>query len=395
MLTVWKALLAGSCVAWILLWFARLRFWCPPLHRPSGNALSWDLCAIVPARNEARHVNRLVESLRAQTAIDMPVLFVDDHSDDETLCLATSAAAEIEGVRVLSSPPKPADWAGKTWAAHHGASASTSEWILFCDADTTLSPDAMIAAKELIDREQLDALSIIPRMKSSRLSVASLLAIFAVARAILLRPASPTRRGLMQGAVLAVRRSVYEAVGGFAAQKGSLLEDVDLGHAIQKAGYRLRTLPPSRLAATEMYSNFGEAWEGIQKLIYPVMGRRVTRILAGALVCMVLIALPPFSWIAGATVNAYAPSPDLFFVTGLSLLATVLAAWFATRILARESLSILSWCLLPLSFFLFCGLAVSSILAYRQGRVCWKGRTYAPRWTPEDVLPSTPLRRTP
>jgi len=233
-------------------------------------------------------------------------------------------------------------------------------------------------------------------MRTRRLPVAALLAFFAVARAILLRPATPDRPGLIQGAVLVIRRSAYEAVGGFAAQKASLLEHVPLGHAIQSAGYRVRTIPAGRLAATEMYQGFREAWEGIQKHIYPVFGCRVTPILTGALLCMVLIVGPPLSLMASAAMHVLAPSSDILLVVLLSVMATAFAAWFTTRVLVRELLPFLSWCLVPLSFFPFCVLAISSVLAYRQGRVRWKGRAYAPPWAPQDPLPAPPpLRRTP
>ena len=41
------------------------------------------------------------------------------------------------------------------------------------------------------------------------------------------------------GPCLMIRRSVYDAVGGHRAVRGSILEDTDLGQRVKAAGYRV------------------------------------------------------------------------------------------------------------------------------------------------------------
>jgi hypothetical protein len=136
-------------------------------------------------------------------------------------------------------------------------------------------------------------------MKNAGLPAAMLLACLAVARTLLFRPARPGRPGLVQGAFLVLRRSAYEAVGGHAGLKRSLLEDVELGRRLWRSGYRVRTyLAPTHLE-TAMYRNFGEAWQGVGKHIHPVMGASLWRLAGAACAFLALLFVPVASLAVG------------------------------------------------------------------------------------------------
>ena len=73
---------------------------------------------VVPARNEARNIERCVRSILTTTWPNVEVLVVDDHSADGTGAIARQIAAEDARVTVLDAPPLPAGWFGKQWACH-------------------------------------------------------------------------------------------------------------------------------------------------------------------------------------------------------------------------------------------------------------------------------------
>ncbi|MEI9813838.1 MAG: glycosyltransferase family A protein [Acidobacteriota bacterium] len=85
-----------------------------------------DCMVVIPARNEADVIGRLVRSLPPDT-----VIVVDDESTDKT-----AAEAEEAGAGVLKIPAKPRGAIGKPFACSVGARAIRSKWILFVDADT-------------------------------------------------------------------------------------------------------------------------------------------------------------------------------------------------------------------------------------------------------------------
>ncbi|HEX5577783.1 MAG TPA: glycosyltransferase family A protein, partial [Gemmatimonadaceae bacterium] len=98
------------------------------------------LSVVIPARNEARNIERCVRSVLSTTYPSVEVIVVDDHSTDGTGEIARRIAAEDARVRVVDNEPLPDGWFGKQWACENGARASTGEIILFADADTVLAP---------------------------------------------------------------------------------------------------------------------------------------------------------------------------------------------------------------------------------------------------------------
>jgi chlorobactene glucosyltransferase len=116
---------------------------------------------IVPARNEAANIERLVRSLAGQRGV-REILIVDDQSEDRTLEILEALKAEIPLLRVLHIDSLPEGWLGKTYAASVAAREAAGEWLLFTDADTEHLPGSLSAMLELAEREGADLLSLSP-----------------------------------------------------------------------------------------------------------------------------------------------------------------------------------------------------------------------------------------
>lgn len=63
------------------------------------------LLIITPVRNEAAHIERVARGLAAQTRRPERWLVVDDGSDDETPLILRRLSAELDFMRVVSTPP--------------------------------------------------------------------------------------------------------------------------------------------------------------------------------------------------------------------------------------------------------------------------------------------------
>ncbi|MBK9922452.1 MAG: glycosyltransferase [Elusimicrobia bacterium] len=133
---------------------------------PKGDA-AVDFSVIIPARDEARRLPALLESLQNQSLRPLEILVVDDHSTDGT----TDVARRV-GARVIASAPLPAGWRGKTWACQQGAREARGPWLLFLDADLRLLPGALarIAAAARANRGPFRSCPTIARSDGWRIS---------------------------------------------------------------------------------------------------------------------------------------------------------------------------------------------------------------------------------
>src|SRR5262249_61859269 len=113
---------------------------------------------VIPARNEARNIERCLHSVLATTYPSLEVIVVDDHSEDATGALARALAARDPRLRVIESPPLPPGWFGKQWACAAGAAASQGDLLLFADADTWHAPHLLDHAVAEMKSRGLDLL---------------------------------------------------------------------------------------------------------------------------------------------------------------------------------------------------------------------------------------------
>ncbi len=101
------------------------------------------LSIIIPARNEAATLPFLLDSLKRQEKLPFEIIVVDDQSTDGTGNLARGYR-DI-GVRVIDSGERPKGWTGKNWSCHQGSNAAQGDFLLFLDADTSLTaPDSLL-----------------------------------------------------------------------------------------------------------------------------------------------------------------------------------------------------------------------------------------------------------
>ena len=89
---------------------------------------------------------------------------IDDRSDDRTGEIIKKIAQENPKVKYVLADPKPEKWMGKIWACVEGYKRATGELLLFTDADTTHSKDTISLSVSHLLSEDLDALTVIPKM---------------------------------------------------------------------------------------------------------------------------------------------------------------------------------------------------------------------------------------
>jgi uncharacterized protein len=173
-------------------------------HEARTAAQAASLAIIIPALNEATHIRSTLAAAQARLPA-APIVVVDGGSGDGTAALAAAA-----GARVIASPR------GRGVQCRMGASAVAAEWLLFLHADTLLPANAAGVIARFI--------------ASPTTQIATFRLRFDTGGWLLRACGWCTRFDSVftrfgdQG--ILVRRTFYEAIGGFAAWP--LFEDVDL-----------------------------------------------------------------------------------------------------------------------------------------------------------------------
>ncbi|MBD3241889.1 MAG: glycosyltransferase [Chitinivibrionales bacterium] len=207
---------------------------------------------IIPARNEAANLPRLLDSLKPQLAAPDEIIVVNDHSTD-----ATAAVAAARKVKVIKSKPRPEGWTGKTWACWQGAQAARNALLLFVDADTWFAPGAFGRMVATVQRTG-GLVSVQPyhcmQKPYERLSALFNLMIVMGVNAFRFGRVNRAPAGSF-GPCILCRRDDYFAVGGHARVRGWVLENLRLGRLFQDAGLGIRCYGGARTLFFRMYPN--------------------------------------------------------------------------------------------------------------------------------------------
>ena len=332
---------------------------------------------LVPARDEERNVGACVRSLLAQEYPDLEVLVLDDDSQDGTWRILEGLAATDARLKVLRGAPLPAGWVGKHWACHQLSRAARGELLLFTDADTRHHPHALRQAVAALLHEEADLLSALPKEEAAswaeRLLVPlmpwSIFSFLPISLAHRLRAPALSAN---VGQFMLFRRQVYEEVGGHAAVKGDVVDDLALGRLVKARGGRWRLVDGTEYVRCRMYHNFREVWAGFSKSLFGAFGYNpFLFVFVWLWLGLVFLEPPVVLALWGMGVGTGPFSPVLAAVAiGASIFSWGLTHW---RFGFPRYLALLY----PLTVSLAVVVALRSLVLTWTGRAMWKGRALA------------------
>jgi hopene-associated glycosyltransferase HpnB len=324
---------------------------------------------VVPARDEAASIGSCLRSLLAQT-YDGPfrIVLVDDGSQDGTAEIA--AGFPDPRLTVLPGAERPVGWSGKLWALDQGiALAGDAEWLLLTDADIEhrLEHVATLVAKA--QAEGLDLVSEMVALNCESLAERALVPAFVFFFALLYPFAlvndSGSRVAAAAGGTVLIRAAALRRIGGIAAMRGALIDDVTLAGLIKQGG-RI-WLGHSQLAASiRPYPHAADVWRMVARTAF-VQLRYSPWLLAGTVLAMGLVwVVPPVAAVAGHGAARLA---------GALGWAAMMVAYVPT--LRRFGLSVAWAVFLPVTAVFYTAATVGSAVDYWRGRgVVWKRRSY-------------------
>ena len=184
---------------------------------------------IVPAYNQAAHLRTVLGALLASAPPGVEILVVDDGSTDRTV-----AISEAMGVRVVRRPGN----LGPAGARNFGARCCQGEILFFVDADVVVDPRAI--GRVLATFRDRPEVAAIFGSYDDQPSAPNLVSQYRNLLHHFVHQNAASEASTFWTGCGAVRRGCFESVGGFdEARELNYVEDVELGHRLRRAGYRI------------------------------------------------------------------------------------------------------------------------------------------------------------
>lgn len=388
-----ELLLWGALAVWIALGAFHLwNLWgvtvLGPEDATEALARTPKVSVIVAARNEEERLNEFLGSALALDYPDYEVILVDDESTDDTAAIAESWAARPEAtdgrLRVVHNRKLPPGWRGKVWALNLAVERARGEWLLATDADVVFHPSALRVALLQAQARGAQFLSVTPDLELKGFWERVVLPAFS----LLLGTLYPIRvvnragsgRAIAAGAFILMRRDHLQALGGYDAVRGTLIEDLRLAQLFKRSGRRTFLAASHGLVRTRMYRAAGEIWEGLARSAFEGSGFSLAKISAGVL-ASAWIALLPWAvafWFAARRLAAGPASggdPSFLVALAVCVIASlVYLPW--VRFLRAPAIYALT---LPLAVLFYSGVSLDSArLSLAGDGASWKGRRYRP-----------------
>ena len=331
----------------------------PPVRRP--------VTVVLPVRDEEAQVGGCLTAVLAQQGVpELRVVVVDDGSTDGTADVVRSVVDPR--VRLVAAADPPPGWLGKPHACATGAAAAGEAdggVLVFLDADVRLFPDAVAGAVAVLDAHGLDLVSPWPRPVTATAAerLVQPLGPWLWVTTLPVRLAERSRRPSLtaaNGQFLVVRRSAYARVGGHAAVRGEVIEDVALARAVKRAGGRAVPVDGSRLAACRMYDGWPALRAGYAKSLWASVGGSPGASVAVAAGLTAVWVLPALAALRGSRAGLVGYAAG---VAGRAVSAAATGSRVWPDSLAH-----------PVSMLLFDVLLAGSVAGRRRGTLSWRGR---------------------
>ncbi len=338
----------------------------------TGSRFMGRVSVLIPARNEAA---RLPAALRAIALSHHPIdeiLVYDDGSTDGSESVLADLGREIPSLRVIRGGELPAGWVGKPHACSRLAAEARGEVLVFLDADVVLAPDGLERLASIHQGAPL--VTAVPRQLTGSpvehlvlpfllLSYLSWLPLELVAR---LRS---ERVVAANGQVLAIDRDALAKLGGFAAVRTEIVDDVALARHAKRAGLRVAFADGTQIAACRMYGSGRAVWEGFSKNIHEGVGGSAA-LLGVVTLYFITFILPWLALVVSAWLPALLPAAAVAVLANLCQRSLLVvrwrqSAWGVLHHVAGASLVIV--------------IAVNSLVWSLRGEIRWAGRRYGAR----------------
>jgi cellulose synthase/poly-beta-1,6-N-acetylglucosamine synthase-like glycosyltransferase len=248
---------------------------------------------------------KLPNALDTLLTLDYPryeVVAVDDRSEDATGTILDKAAQKDSRLKAVRVDSLPAGWLGKPHALQKAYEASSSEWIVFTDADVHFAPDLLRRAIALAEAKDWEHMTLLGRVKMFTVGEKIAMTFFGLALMLGTRPWKTSDPGSRfytgVGAFQMIQRSAYEKMGTHRRLAMEVVDDMKLGKLVKEAGIRSGVAKAGDAVSVHWHAGVGNIIRGTTKNFFATSGFKLwltsLHILGLLLMFVVPVAALPF-----------------------------------------------------------------------------------------------------
>lgn len=340
-------------------------------QKRKAKAIDKTISVIIPARNEASNLPKLLSSLKTQQLQPIEIIVVDDHSEDQTAQIAQQYGAQV--LHPISEAD--GEWSGKSAACWKGAQAAEGDWLLFLDADTqfeeSTSFERLVATYESAGTSGILSFQPFHQIEKGYENLSVVFNIILIAGMNVFTPLGrkiPAAGSF--GPCILVDKAEYFLTDGHKAVSDAIMDDLAIGENFRKHRLPVRCYSGRKMIQFRMYP------EGLHQLIEGWTKGFGTAAQSTHLGVTALISL----WISGAFVSTGGLLVSLFLGQAMPVVVSFIFCviymvqfyWQARRIGNFHFLVALFY---PLLFLFFVALFMRSLFFTKILRkVKWRGR---------------------
>ena len=375
---VWFWVLCLIALVWLRRHFALNRAGDEKILSPAdatGDGPLPKLSVLVAGKDEEANIERCVTGLLAQKYPDFEVIAVNDRSRDRTGEILDGLAGRDPRVKALHVRELPREWGGKSHAMHVGFQHATGEFLCFTDADCSFhAPELLASAVRYAQREQLDFLSVLPDLEAHTFwervvqPPAGAIMVFWFPPEKVNNPQSP--RAYANGAFMLLSRSAYERLGGHAAFRTVLNEDMHFAREAKRVGLRLRVIRGGGMYSVRMYSGLRQIWNGWSRIFYGCFGTW-PRLIVNSIFLSVFSLLAWASLLLSPLAGAH--GPGIAAAATLTIIAQQTVLWRFYRLCAMPAPLAMTY---PVGAALCLAMTFNAMTRLAGVKTRWRGTAY-------------------
>ncbi|MES2108005.1 MAG: glycosyltransferase family 2 protein [Bacteroidota bacterium] len=318
---------------------------------------------LIPARNEQDNILQLLQSILKQEYKNYEVIIYDDESTDDTYKICEEFAKKHSYFTVIKGDELPPDWLGKNYACHQLAKKAKGRYLLFLDADTTISTGLINSAVHRMYINKLGLLSLFPNQEmltpGEKFTVPLLhfllLNTFPLRLAFLTKsPSAATACGQF----MLFDAEVYQQQEWHRQAKDKVVEDAEIMRLVKSASHNGEVLLANNMIFCRMYRGYQDALNGFSKNALAAFNYSVIALL----IYILLLVGGPMIILMTLNFNL------IFFTAGLIMLTRIMIS------LASGQNTLLNIVLHPVQMINMVIIAFLSIQKYLTKTNLWKGR---------------------